>query len=305
MKNDSTSIKITRRNPIALYLSALVIGLTFMLAGCDTQPTEIDDYQPQPMLTAFLYNGEPINDVIVEKVGSLYGHYNPSNYGITNAEVKIFPVGNTNAGDTLFFEADTSMGNVGHYHPVTGDSLIPQGQVTYRVEARVPSENIYLWALTTIPDTFSVTSINYPVISDTLDTTLTREATPIQLTWNPSFPIGGYILPVTCLDTNYIPLDPNFDPDEDKIPEDSSRWSFNLVLPEYNQMSIPWIMFSYEGWYEMELQAAAPDYFEYYFSIFRTWQGAMTSLQYNVNGGLGIVAGMARHRYYLRVVRVP
>ncbi|MCX6640559.1 MAG: DUF4249 family protein [bacterium] len=288
----------------ALSLSALLLILIVFIAGCETQPTEVQDYSPQPMLTAFLYNGEPVDNVILESVGSLYGYYVTSDHGISGADIKLFPVENPGAGDTLHFTESADPDSTGHYHPASGQNLIPLGNVTYRIEARVAAENWYLWAETTIPDTFTITSINYPVSGDTLDTTLTREDATINLNWNPTSPIGGYILNVTCLDTTFTPLDPDFDPEQDEIPEDSSRWSFQPVLPEYNELSIPWIHFWYQGWHQLDLQAVDQAYFDYYFSLFRVWQGAMTTLQYNVNGGLGIVGGIAHHKYLVQVVKI-
>ena len=109
---------------------------------------------------------------------------------------------------------------------------------------------------------------------------------------------------MTCLNENYVPLDPDFDPIEDDISEDSSLVSFDIVLPNFNYRELPWILFEYEGWHEIQLQAADPEYWEYFFSVFRLYMGQMPNVEYNVNGGIGIVAGLARNKFKVYVEKV-
>jgi hypothetical protein len=281
----------------------MALFFLIILWGCEKQPTEVEDYQQQPVLTAFLYNGEPVEPVTLERVGDIRSYYDPADNAIEGAEIKIWAVDDPQQ-DTLYFQFDPE---VKKYLPANGDDWgTPRSFVRYRIEARKPSEDLYLWAETVIPDTFTLTITPAPTGFDSvayLDT-LTRLDDPILLNWTSSTPIGGYVIPITCLDSTYIPLDPDWNPEEDEIPEDSSRFSFDLALPEYTMLSLAWINFRYQGWYDVQVQAVDPEYWEYYFSVFRFWMGQVDELEYNIHGGLGIFAGIARERFRVYIKKV-
>ncbi len=290
----------------AFLIALLIITLQLILAGCESTPTEVEDYEPQPMLSAFLFNGEPLDSIMLESVGSLYAKYEPGQNAIGGADIYVIALDNQGQ-DTLFFNFDAG---AGVYRPTNAAVWgVPQGNKQYRVEAHKPSEDLYLWAETVVPDTFSLTVSPAPVGIDPegvafLDT-MTREDANIKLEWTtPSSPVGGYVIPITCLSEDYIPLDPDFDPIEDDISEDSSLVNFDIVLPNFNYRELPWILFEYEGWHEIQLQAADPEYWEYFFSVFRLYMGQITNVEYNVNGGIGIVAGLARNKFRVYVEKV-
>ncbi len=288
---------------MAIFTTILAICFLMILSGCESSPTEVEDYEPEPMLTAFLFNGEPVDSIVFEEVGDLEALYLPGQNAISGADIYVIALPEQ---DTLFFNFDAG---AGVYRPTNAAAWgVPQGNKQYRVEAHKPSEDLYLWAETVIPETFSLTVSPAPVGVDPegiafLDT-MTREDPNIEMEWTDSSPIGGYVIPVTCLNEDYVPLDPDFDPIEDDIPDDSSLVSFDLVLPNFNYRQLPWILFQYEGWHEIQVQAADPEYWLYFFSVFRLYMGQVTNVEYNVNGGIGIVAGLARNKFKVYVEKV-
>jgi hypothetical protein len=298
--------RFRNRRHLTLTAGLSIMAFMLLLSGCESNPTEVEDYNPEPMLTAFLFNGEPVEKVTLERIGSLYGTYNQQDNAISGADVYVIALDNPNQ-DTLFFDFDDTEKV---YKPVNSAAWgVPESRACYRVEAHKPSEDLYLWAETVIPDTFSATTNPEPIDYDPVEgyailDTMTREDPNIEVLWTDSDPIGGYVLTVTNLEDSFIPLDPDFDPEEDEIPEDSSRVSFDVILPEFNYRELAWLHFWYEGWHEIQLQAADPGYWEYFFSVFRLYMGQVTTINYNVHGGLGIVAGIARYKFRIYVEKV-
>lgn len=280
-----------------LFISA--VFLLFILIGCDSTPTEVEDYTPEPILTAFLYNGEPVGEVRLERVANLYGYYDPEALDnlISNAEVYLIQLDGTSAGDTLFFSEDLP----GVYFPNEPDTV--QSTVHYRLEAKKSSENLYLWAESIVPDTFSLVVNPAPI--DTIDNipildTMTWGGQPITLQWSESNLSAGYVMNIVCEEDSYIPLDPEYEFTEN---EDSSRASFDIALEGALENTIPWIHFRWQGWHRIDLLAVDEGYFEYFISLFRMQFGQVDALEYNVQGGLGIFAGVSRRSFRVYVDR--
>lgn len=292
------------------YFSLLLAVLSFSLlfSGCEDNPTEIEDYDPQPKLTAFIYNGAPVEEVILERVGSLYSYYDPLDYMISGADIILFPVDNPAAGDTLHFIDSTA--TRGAYVPAQGESLVPQGNVRYRIEARKPSEELYLWSEIVVPDTFTLT------VNDTF--ILTRDSNPdtiygtfdwndpiMSWEWSRSDSAGGYIFNALCLTPAdlLVPLNPEIDPED--IDEEPGRYSMELLVDYVFSGEVPWIAFWWVGPHRIVFNACNRDYFDYAFSLFRQQQqGLMEEPVYNVNGGLGIFGGFCKISFMLFMERV-
>lgn len=285
-KYDQQSVLHNRLIPLAMG-----VVLLFALIGCESQPTEVEDYTNEPILTAFLYNGEPVDTVYFERVAPVYGYYDPAEYGIPGADIIICPV-----ADPLTEFRFTDPDSDGVYTP-DGNVLVPESGVQYSIEARKDDEGLFLWAETIVPDTFSLAMTPEPI--DTIDNypildTLTRNDPNIVLDWTDSGTYAGYVLNVICEDDSFIPLDPDYEPDDD---EDSSRVAFDVVLEGTNTKTIPWIYFEWAGWHRIELLAVDEAYFDYFISVFRLQFGQVTSLDYNVQGGLGIFAGVSKRDF--------
>ncbi|MBU1882137.1 DUF4249 family protein [bacterium] len=297
-------MKINKHRSTNQILLGLLTLAVIGFSGCSDQPTEVEDYNPEPILTAFLYGGEDIEPVTLEWAGGIYAYYQPGNNAISGADVKIWEIGPDPVQDTLYFEFND---NLKKYLPTNeAEWGVPQYLKSYRIEAHKASENIHMWAETVIPDTFTTIITPEPVGFDSvaiLDT-LNRNMAPIELHWSQSALAAGYVQTIVCLDTTYQPLDPDWDPIEDEIPEDSSRYSFDLAMAGQDFTTLAWINFWYEGWHEIQNQAVDPYYWEYFFSVFRLWMGQVNDLEYHMNGGLGVFAGITRDRYMVYIEKV-
>ena len=288
-------------------LALLLMSWMILIAGCENNPTEIEDYVPEPKLTAYLYVDQPVEEVILEEVGSLYSYYTPESYYISGADIVIFPVGNPAAGDTLHLMDNTASG--GNYIPAPGEELIPAGGQRYRIEVRKPSDDIYLWAETTVPgeytlavnDTFIITNDTPP---DTFYGEFTWDDPAHRLTWDSADSAGGYIWVGQCLtpEDQLVPLDPDFNMED--LPDDPSRIAYQFLMDYINSGTAPWIAFFWEGRYKIMLQACDQAYFDYVFSLMRVQQGVMEEPLYNVHGGIGMFSGISEISYTMEMDRV-
>ncbi|RJP77296.1 MAG: hypothetical protein C4524_08555 [Candidatus Zixiibacteriota bacterium] len=297
----------TRINSGAHPLAVLMILTALLLfSGCDQKPTEVEDYEPEPVLQGYLVRGVPVDRVFLEWVAPLEGYYDRSQYGIGGASMVIFPVGAP--GDTLHLVQHSDPDSAWIYQPAAGESLVPQGGMLYRLEVKQPQEGVDLWAEALVPDTFSITWLTPPIPTgvDTLGA-LTREDSNLFLTWTGAGSAGGYNLNVTCLTPvdSLLPLDPDWDPEEDELePEDINLSFFWPMRYDQREMLIPWFMFIYEGWHRLDVQAISEEYYDYGMSIFRIEQGFPIQPESNVQGGLGIFAGLDSHSYWVYMEKV-
>jgi hypothetical protein len=293
-----------------MFKSFLIVGigaLLLALSSCENQPTEVQDYTPQPVLQAFLYRGEPLTQVAFQRVAPLQGVYNPADYGIADAQIIIYPL-NVPSPDTLHLVQHSDPDSANLYVPAPGESLIPQGKMRYRIEAGKPSENLFIWAETLVPDTFSFTVIPVPMAlqPDTLDT-LSRYDDPLYLNWTLPDSGGGFVLSVTCQTPfdSLIPLDPDFEIGVDSLKAEdvdlTSLWSMRY---DQQDMLVPWFMFTFQGWHQVYLESVAVEFYDYMLTMFRLQQGIPVQLEGNINGGLGIFAGLSKHAFWVYVKRV-
>jgi len=135
--------------------------LIILASGCENTPTEVEDYDPEPVLTAFIESGKPVGTIWLERVmkdlGSLYV---PENTGISDAVIELFPISdNALNNDTLTF-ADLGGGK---YQPDNPDYII-EHTVRYKITANKPSEGVNMWAETAAPDIFTL-QVGYEIPS--------------------------------------------------------------------------------------------------------------------------------------------
>ena len=277
----------------------LIFSMILILLGCDENPTEVEDYEYEAVLTAYIYNGEPVNYVYLEWIAPINEEYYPEDYYIHNALIKLYPIDNPSVGDTayLFYTSN------GYYQ---NNSLIPQGGVTYGLEATVASEDLYIWAETTVPDTFSLSLSPYPLISGTypfphIPYPLDWNDEKITLNWTGADHSAGSIYSsVKIFEENEIlqHLDPEWNEEDDGFP---GMQEVQILGQSTREMEIPWIMFSWVGLHVIQLQAANTPCLEYMDSAYLEGDNNPIS---NVHGGLGIFAGVARNIFIVNMERV-
>jgi len=284
--------------PIYRGVVSVILLLTLYLAGCESQPTEVDDYQPELLLYGFLYNGMPVSEVFLQRIAPLRGFYDPQLSGVTGAAMRIYQIG---GNDTLQLTDDPAYR--GRYVPAAGGLLIPVGKQRYRIEVINGSE--FLEAETVIPDTFRFVSIYLKDDAGNITPvregdTLTRHHPNMYWEWSPCDSAGGYtgmIVALTPRDS-LIRLDPEWDPATDSLEEsERSRAGYTIMRDDQTMITIPWIFFEWEGPQRVTLLAISRDYYEYLFTTFRVQQGLIAEPQWNVRGGIGIFGGMARRSF--------
>ncbi len=310
-------------------LPVLLLGLVFTMAGCDDTPTEVEEYQHEPVLHSYLITGEPFEEVWLEWIAKdIESLYIPEDNGISGVEMVVYPVldaTGTNvdsAGMAVYYEEDAN--HKGHYLASETDTV--RAGWRYRIEVKKEDE-VEIQAETTAPDTFAL-STTYSAINSTLDTepadinnmpdslTFTREMPFLQITWSDAFndvsyaseAKGGYIFILTALaDTaNLEQLDPDWDPVEDPIEPDDMWLSLYTFAPDYqNSMDIIWIFFNWAGPYRVETQAVSCEYYRYMFTQFANpTAGNVPRPESNVNGGLGCFGALSSHFFHLNMEKV-
>lgn len=298
---------------ITIYSILLILISILFMPGCENQPTEAEDYDPEPIVQAFLFNGEPVEEVFVERIAPLFEYYDPKDHGITGAVVRIFEV---NGNDTLYFVDDPDY--PGRYTPAPGDSLVPVGMMLYRIEVTTPApHNEFIYAETRVPgdieahgpvqifminDDFSFTQVND---GDTLN----RNMPNLNWIWSDVDSVGGFQGMLINLEPrdSLIPLDPDWDPndpDQEIEDEDRGRFGYDIYRKDQRSVRLYWIAFEWVGWHRVELLAISQSYYDYIFSMFRVQQGVIERADTNINGGLGIFGAVSRHSLKIYMEKV-
>ncbi|MFN3821996.1 MAG: DUF4249 family protein [bacterium] len=286
-----------------LHLLLTVLIMVLGMLGCQKQPTEVEHYSPQPILTAFLICGEPVKEVFLERVYPLGQYYEPQRAGIKGARIVI-----TGMGDHIRLVDDPEY--PGRYIPSPGENLIPLPRGVYNIEAITPRGE-RLTAQTIIPDTIShaTLSLLYPDSTrvpvsegDTLD----RLLPPLFWEWNPVDSAGGYLLLIQALThrDSLIPLDPSFDPQKDSLPEElKDRAVWWIMRDDQVQLVIPWIFFQFQGAHRVTLMAVSRDYYLYSLTSMQAQFGYLRYPHSNIRGGLGIFGGVSYRSVHIYVKR--
>ena len=200
-----------------IYLLSAFLSMMVFLGGCETTPTEVDDYEREAVLSGFIFNGQLVDHVFLDRVASIGGIYYPDNWFIYDADIRFFPVGNPALGDTVHFRHHYWFEAGWVYIPELSEYIYPQAGARYRIEVQKPSENISLWAETVVPETLALEITNYQVVNDTLWMPLDWNDAPVHISWTDAAFAGGYVLrvlyhnvdPFTGRPYPQIPLDPN------------------------------------------------------------------------------------------------
>jgi hypothetical protein len=296
-----------------IVIASLMLALVF--TGCDDTPSEYEDYEHEPVLTGFITVNEPVEEIFLDRVGVFTMYYSREANAISDAEIILFPVGpdaETNSiaptnTDTLYFVEDDSVN--GRYVPVDPNYL-PEGRVRYRIEARKASENVNVWAETTVPDTFSIQTFYQHDLTTPVDfegDTLRRTDDEFVVTWSESATADGHVLGILALSPKdeLVPLDPDWDPDDpdDEIDEeDKERYGYTIAPDYQSSITMAWFYFEWAGWTRLDVYASSYDYYNYIFSILTAF-GETDNPYSNINGGRGIFGAVAKNEFMIYMER--
>jgi hypothetical protein len=298
----------------------LLLPLLSLFYGCENQPTELEDFVQEPQLNAYIYNSEPVSEVYFHWTVQFGSFYDLNASAISNADIRIFPedipISDT-AGTVLYLAEDSSL--PGHYITPIGVNWLPQGMCKYRIVAQKSMENIYITAVTMVPDTFQILVWHPILVPDSMEflpeppdtlvfpDTLTREAPPIFLLWTEADSGYGYISNVISLvpPDSLIPLDPDFEIGVDSV-EEQEQWGFNLqfMTGDQFQQTMAWMNFNWVGSYRVDMMAISEDYYEYVYGGMRLMQGLEIDVPSNIQGGEGIFGGLCRRSFKLTLKRI-
>ncbi|MDP8208127.1 MAG: hypothetical protein P9L92_15790 [Candidatus Electryonea clarkiae] len=291
------------------YVVLLFLFISIALIGCDSTPTEVDDYDPEPVLHAFITVDQPFGEIWLEKIHkNIENYYDPRNGGITGAEIVIFPkIDYTSDPPETFDTLGTGLAVYYEYDRNYAGRYIPMGANTvkrntlYRIEVKKPGD-VDIWAETTTPDTFILTVVNetdddrYEMLNTIMDVvpddpqalpdsfpTFSRNDESIKTTWTPAWgnvnyggeSQGGYLFTILALtDTSeLVPLDPDWDPDdpEDAIePGDKGRSTIGWAPDYINYYDIFWLLFEWSGPQRIDVIAGSFEYSRYVFTTYQT-----------------------------------
>jgi len=308
--------KIRNRKFLSRWLFVFTaLFLVILFTGCDDTPSEFGDYEAEPSLTAFIATGEPVEEIYLDRIGAFSAPYSRENNGISGAEIILYPVAahaetesiDPTNPDSLRFVEDENIN--GRYVPVDNDYR-PEGRVRYRIEARKASEDVYVWAETTVPDTFSIETFYQHDLVNPIDLdgdTLRRTDDEFLVTWSESATADGHVLNILALSPKdeLIPLDPDWDPndpDDEIDDEDKERFTYTIAPDYQSSITMAWFYFEWAGWTRLDVYASSDDYYQYVFSILTAF-GETDNPQSNVNGGRGIFGAVAKNSFMVYMER--
>jgi len=307
-----------------LIATVVVSSLGMMvLTTCEKTPTEVEKYQPQAVLSAYLCLGEPVDEVYLERVSPIQGYYTPR--GIDDAVIKIYPLRDDSTKIDSFNFIQEGPGSIEYRNDRR--LLWPRRRSLYRIDAWTP-QGEHLWAVTRVPAAInphygsvefyqvypdSVHIVRYvPELEDAEDSlkveVLNWKMPNLMVRWLDVDSAAGFQGLSAALADTLIPLDPDaeYDPEEpiDTTDQNSWRVGWDFYREDQRGVDIGWIMFEWEGYYRLELRALSKSYADYLFSLFRVEQGLINQPTTNINGGLGIFGALSRYRTYIYMQRV-
>jgi hypothetical protein len=279
-----------------------------LLVGCGNEPFETDPYDREPVLTAYIDTDTPMSTVRFEWTGTFTGYYSRETFGIRQAGIVIYPLLDSagqpvdSGGAAVYFQdvPDTA----GLYRAVNPQVHHPRAGYCYRIEAFHEDLADTVWAVTTVPDTFSLQVTNYPDLTPPQSTIpqLTRNDPVLDLTWTPSSYAGGYLFANICLierDSLQF-LDAEHDTsDDDGILDQYFQYPLRA---DENELRVPWLWFVWRGVYVVDLMAVSPEYYRYVFT--QQGQDSNTSpprIESNIHNGLGIFGATSLQQFILQM----
>jgi hypothetical protein len=267
---------------IALLLS--VISL-YILSGCK-EPTSPDEYSNQVVLNAYLFAGQPIDSVFVQRTARILEFYSDDAVALTGASVAItlMKAGNPAAAETTFILKDDPAVRGRYFSPAI---ILPKR--TYTIAVRVDGYPP-VTGVTSVPDTFSIITTLPSVVK------WDPSQPPLEASWTPSSNYSDYVTAVRSLDPNASLIDDFRTRNRaanDPMPD---RTGFFFNIPNHTFIEVPWLAFGYLGRQLLYVSAVDENYYNFLRQVAGGPGGSIKEIRYNLNGGLGVFASAAVSR---------
>ncbi len=212
-----------KRN-LAVYplFATFFLSLIMFWVGCDSTPTEVEDYDYEPVLSVFLVAGDTLTDVdtvaFLERVNPLFDRYSFQDAAISGAEIYLVDL---DTDSTIQLEDHYT--SPGKYFPKADNEMIICGLHHYRIIAKnIPGVDS-VWAETVVPDPFPNESVKISLIdrqgnkTPIVDgqTLMRSDDKFLYFEWDPVEGAGGYFGSASNLEprNNLIQLDPDWEPE--------------------------------------------------------------------------------------------
>ena len=191
--------------------------------GCDSTPTEVEDYDYEPVLSAFLVAGKTVTEAdtvaFLERVQPLFELYDFQKAAISGANMILI---DKEEGDTIKLEDHQA--SPGKYTPLVGSSMPIQGKHHYKIVVVTPvPHNETVWAETVVPDPFPPNSVKTYLMDRSGNKTPISDGEELQrykdkylfFEWPSVDSAGGYFGSATTLvpRNNLVGLEPDWEPE--------------------------------------------------------------------------------------------
>jgi hypothetical protein len=252
-----------------LKYSSIVILSILALAGCK-EPTSPNEYRNELVVYGFLFTGQTIDSITVQRTARIDEFYSAEAVAISNAVVVVSGNGIT---DTLRYDPATP----GRYYSVNGNNRV-EPATSYALTVVAPGYPP-ITASTTVPDIIRITNrAEIPQQLTYLDGT-------VRLQWSPNNHYSDYLYYVTSIDSLAEKID-RFDLNADttKLP-DKTTYQFGLYGMDHS--FVPWFAFNYYGRYTITVSAIDSNYYDYLRQVI--FEGIdIHETRFSLQGGIGV-----------------
>lgn len=277
-----------------ILLAFPLIAAAVLLTGCEESSSPFA-YKKQAVVTGLIESGRSIDTVKLVYTGDLDKLYNPADYAITNAVVRVIGV-DVAFDDTLVHDPSIP----GRYHSIHPANII-RATKSYRLDVRIPGGPA-LTAVTTVPDTFS---LGFATLTN--NTTIRYNAgAPVNFfSWTPSRFHGTYLPTITSLDSGAARIMKTFIRDTtDGVPPE--KIGYRVGLPkEQTYTELPWIVLNYYGTTRFDVYAVDENYNAFLNQFVGGQGGELAEIRYNVVGGLGVFGARTQAKGGITVYITP
>jgi Domain of unknown function (DUF4249) len=250
--------------------------------GCK-EPTSPDEYSDQVVLNAYLFAGQSIDSVFVQRTARILEFYSDDAVALTGASVAIslMRTDNPAAVETTYTLKDDPAVRGRYFSPAI---VLPKRIYTIAVQVNgYPT----VTGVTSVPDTFRVITTVPPIVK------WDPSQPPLEASWTPSSNYSDYVTAVRSLDPN-APIIDDFRSRNRAVDDPKpDRTGFFFNIPNHTSLEVPWLAFSYLGRHLLYVSAVDENYYNFLRQIAGAQGGTIREIRYNLNGGLGVFASAA------------